>query len=88
MMQPPCPINSDIRLALTDPLGGANRSACADGAEFEDAFECGAVFTSEAAGAVAGQGFGGLGHDGFEEVDVFVCVEAGELGFGGADGAL
>lgn len=88
MMQPPCPINRDIRHPLIYPLCRTNTSPGTDRTEFENTFKGRTVFTRQATRAAAREFFCGLGHDAFEEVDVFVGVEAGELGFGGAEGAL
>ena len=81
-MQPSRPIDRDIRRPFVDPFSSPDTSAGADRAELKDAFERRAVFARETARAVAGQLFGRLGKDLFEEVDVFVGVETGELGFG------
>lgn len=88
MMQPARPINRDIRNTLINPLRRANTPARGNRTKLENTFKRRTIFTCEAARAAAGQFFRRLGHDAFEEVDVFVCVEAGELGFGGADGTL
>lgn len=81
-MQPSRPIDRDIRRPFVDPFSSPDTSAGADRAELKDAFERRAVFARETARTVAGQLFGRLGKDLFEEVDVFVGVETGELGFG------
>lgn len=87
-MQPAGPIDRDIRDALIDPLGRADTPAGGDCTKLENTFKRRTVFPRQAARPTARELFRRLGHDAFEEVNVFVCVEPGELGFRRADGSL
>lgn len=54
MMQPPGPIDRNIRRPLIDPFGGTDAPTGTDRTEFKNTLECRTIFTRETARTVAG----------------------------------
>lgn len=90
MMQPPGPIERDIRVLPVQLDRGPDGAPGGGLAEGEEAVEDRAVLADVEALEVAGMGVvvDGLGGDGGEEVDVVVGVEAADVVGAGGEGAV